>query len=103
MLPLRNYARVEEFNDPDAPILPVSKEYLPVRKRKAWKKEPTAKVARTDLFMVSVRSFTDEFVELNCANESDIKKDTAVACRITMKTTVLLLLTLLNMKKLTYS
>ena len=65
--------------------------------------EPTAKVARTDLFMVSVRSFTDEFVELNCANESDIQEDTAVACRITMKTTVLLLLTLLNMKKLTYS
>ena len=79
MLPLRNYARVEEFNDPDAPILPVSKEYLPVRKRKAWKKEPTAKLARTDLSMVSVRSFIDEFVGVNCANVSDIQEDTAVA------------------------
>ena len=85
MLPLRNYARVEEFNDPDVPILPVSKEYLPVRKRKVWKKEPTAKVARTDLFMVSVRSFTDEFVGVNCANGSDIQEDTAVAVQALSK------------------
>jgi len=79
MLPLRNYVRVEEYNDPDIPALPASRERSPVRKRKAWKREPTAKVARTDLSMVSVRSFTDEFVGVNCVNSSDIKEDTSVA------------------------
>lgn len=82
ILPARSQTKEQEkeiVSNAYSPKIPGCKGLTPPRKRKGRKKEPKAKIARTDLSMESAGSFMDETISESSTHSSDIQQDTAVA------------------------